>query len=407
MQTPKSRSRMHLRGLAAALAGLLALGAAPLQAQQPQQSEAEGLTKEQIAELLGKVKWSGDFRGRFEHFGFDEDSVKDRSRGRYRLRLGGKAKVNERVSAGFRLASGGEHRSTNESFGGNDDFAPDDFNIDRAFAELKWGGLKLIAGRQSNPFRWKNGKDYMLWDGDLNPEGVALQYKVKPGGGNFELFANSGYFIIDEESSAADPHIFGLQGGFAAELSSGVSLGARASWYAFRSLDEAFMERTGGNGNLALAGAQDRASPEAGNSLDAYEVGAWLRAGNEQWPFLFYLHYASNGDAGKPTDADGAEHEALDTGYGFGAEFGSKKHFAKLGFGYYSLEADFWPAQFTDSDLSDGKTNREGFTVYISRQIWKNTDFNLTWFSSDVAEKAFPDNRAERTRLQADLVIEF
>jgi len=402
MPTPKRRKRMHLRGLAAAaLAGLLALGA-PSQAQE---SEAEGLTKEQVIELLGKVKWSGDFRVRFENFDFDEDSVKDRSRGRYRLRLGGKAKVNERVSAGFRLASGGGHRSTNESFGGNDDFEPDGLYIDRAFAELNWGGLKLIAGRQSNPFRWKNGKDYMLWDGDINPEGVALKYEVKPG--NFELFANSGYFIIDEEGRANDPHIFGLQGGFAATLGGGVSLGARASWYAFRSLDDAFIERNGGNGNLALAGARNRANTEAKNSLDVYEVGAWLRAGNEKWPFLFYMHYAGNGDAGRATDADGTEHEALDTGYGFGAEFGSKKHFARLGFGHYRLEADVWPARLVDSDLSDGNTNRKSYTVYISRQLWKNTDFNLTWFSSDAAEKAFPDDRAKRTRLQVDLHIKF
>jgi len=403
MQTPKNR--MPLRGLAAAaLAGFLALGSAPSQAQQ---SEAEGMTKEQIAELLGKVKWSGDFRGRFEHFDFDADSVKNRSRGRYRLRLGGVAKVNERVSAGFRLASGGEHRSTNESFGGNDDFTPDSFHIDRAFAELKWGGLKLTAGRQSNPFRWKNGKDYILWDGDLNPEGVALQYKVKPGGGSFELFANSGYFIIDEESSAADPHIFGLQGGFAAELSGGVSLGARVSWYTFRSLDSDFFSRNERNGNVALA-MQSAADPTP--SLDAYEVGAWLRAGNQQWPFLLYLHYASNGDAGQPavTDATGTRSlEAQDTGYGIGVELGSKKHFAKIGFGYYSLEADFWPALFVDSDLNDGKANREGITVYLSRQIWKNTDFNLIWFSSDVTEDAFPDSTAKRTRLQADLVIAF
>lgn len=403
MQTPKTCNRMHLRGLAAALAGLLALGA-PSQAQE---SETEGLTKEQVIELLGKVKWSGDFRGRFEHIGFGEDSEKDRSRGRYRLRLGGKAKVNERVSAGFRLSSGGEHRSTNESFGGNDDFTPDNFNIDRAFAELKFGGLKIVAGKQSNPFRWKNGKDSMLWDGDINPEGVALQYKVKPGGGNLELFANSGYFIIDEESSASDPHIFGLQGGFAADLSGGVSLGARASWYAFRSLDGDFLGRSERNGNEALV-TQSATGPM--RSLDAYEVGAWLRAGNAQWPFLFYLHYASNADAGQPTvtDAMGARSlDAQDTGYGFGVEFGSKKHFAKLGFGYYQLEADFWPAQFVDSDLSDGKTNRKGYTVYISRQIWKNTDFNLTWFSGDVTEEAFPDSKAERTRLQADLVVKF
>ena len=35
--------------------------------------------------------------------------------------------------------------------------------------------LKSIVGKQANPFLWKNGKDILIWDNDITPEGVALQ----------------------------------------------------------------------------------------------------------------------------------------------------------------------------------------------------------------------------------------
>jgi hypothetical protein len=89
-----------------------------------------------------------------------------------------------------------------------------------------------------------------------------------------------------------------------------------------------------------------------------------------------------------------------------------------LGAGYYHLEANFSPGQFTDSDLFDGFTNREGFLVYASRELFKNTELNVTLFSGEEIEDdaefdlnaLFPDEgvtSAERYRLQTDLVIKF
>ncbi len=359
------------------------------------------------ASLLGRIELSGDIRGRLENFWFDEDATgfeeSDRTRGRYRVRIQGKAKVNDHVTAGFRLASGGDRRSTNQTLGGGGlDFAPDSIFIDRAYIELRPHldkNLKVVIGKQSNPFRWKKGKDYMLWDGDVNPEGIAVKWKTDVSD-DVSVFANTGYMVLDENSSRKDPSMFAIQGGVHASISETVSVGGRVSWYSFNSLDMGVIGRGNGVGNLALTERLD-------DGINVFELAGYVACGcSETWPVLAYFHYAQNTDADDATTGD-----EEDTGWGVGIEVGDKKKIAKLGFGYYELEANFFPAQFTDSDLFDGFTNREGFTVYGSKQIWKNTDLNVTFFMGDEIEDGigFVNStvEADRMRLQTDIVVKF
>jgi len=370
---------------------------------------------------LSRIEWSGDFRGRYENFWFDEDDfgtdTQDRNRGRYRLRLGGKAKVNEVVSAGFRIASGdGDPRSTNQSFGSGNDFDKDDLRIDMAYADFSVPArflpegmtLSSTIGKQENPFVWKNGKDFMIWDNDITPEGVSFGVTGSPAE-NLSLFGNAGYFIADENGSSKDPHVFGIQGGFGLEPCEDVELGGRATFYDWRSVNSAFLTRTNESGSL-IADSRD---------YQVMEFSAYSRFAHvEDWPVLLYGSYAQNLEAESPPGA-GDE----DVGWGLGVEVGDKKKYVMLGGGYYHLEANFSPAQFTDSDLFDGFTNREGFLVYLSRQLFANTDLNVTFFSGDVIDDgaAFdlnanpvldPDDEdpfpsAERYRLQTDIVVKF
>ncbi len=364
--------------------------------------------------LLSRLEWSGDFRGRLENFWYDEDDFgtdsQDRTRGRYRLRIGAEAKVNEVVRAGFRIASGdGDQRSTNQSFGSGDDFDNDGLFIDQAYAELsvpgrflpEGMGIKSTVGKQSNPFVWKHGKDFMIWDGDITPEGVGFEITGAPGE-NLSLFGNAGYFIVDEESSSKDPHVFGIQGGFSLLPCDDVELGGRASFYDWRSVDDPFLTRTNDTGSL-ITDPRD---------YQVVELAAYSRfTHHAKWPVLVYGHFAQNLEASSP---GGVGDE--DIGWGFGVEVGDKKQYVMLGAGYYHVEANFSPPQFTDSDLFDGFTNREGFLVYASRQLFANTDLNVTLFSGQEIEDgpAFdlssidPDaDSAERYRLQTDLVIKF
>lgn len=370
--------------------------------------------EEEQRSLLGRIEWAGDLRGRLENFWFDEDDLgverADRTRVRYRLRLQGKAAVNDHIDAVFRLASGeSDHRSTNRTLGRDDDFGPDEIFIDRAFLSLHAPGswlpegasLDLEVGKVPNPFLWDAGKDYMLWDHDISPEGVSVQLGLGAADG-LRVFGNAGYMIADENGTSKDPHVLGLQGGALLTLSEALELGARASWYDWSSVDPAFVGRVDGQGGTVVASG-------LGDAFSTGELAAYLRFGGIQdWPVLLYGHFARNFADTETIPGTGGE----DDGWGIGVEVGDKRKYVKLGAGYYRLEANFWPAQFTDSDLFDGRTNRQGWTVYGGRQILPDTDLNVTLFLSEDLETRLPAfatsvRNAERIRLQTDIVVKF
>ncbi|MCP3985089.1 MAG: hypothetical protein GY723_11920 [bacterium] len=376
---------------------------------------AELVSKNQAYEeenqgLLGRIEWSGDFRARLEHLWYDRDDTgsnrADRTRARYRLRITGKAKVNDYTKVVFRLASGtGDIRSTNKTFGSGNDFDPDGIFIDRAYVEFKapktWlgesTGVKAIIGKTKNPFLWKNGKDYMLWDHDINPEGGALMVDHQFSDA-MRAYVTGGYYVIDENSTSEDPHMTGFQGGVDYSPAELLDVGARGSFYSFASLNESFLGRS-----TAVGAVTD-------DDYRVFELAGYLRyRGIEDWPVLIFGHYARNLDAGKVSSFTGSDE---DTGWGVGLEVGDKKKYLKLGFGYYAVEANFFPAQFTDSDLFDGRTNRKGFTLYGSKQILSGTDLNITLFQSNELRSGLPVfassvRNADRLRLQTDLVVKF
>ena len=218
----------------------------------------------------------------------------------------------------FRLVSGGnDNRSNNQTLGSRVDFDTDDIRLNLVYAKMRapssWlpfpeGKAVLEMGKVPIPFIWKTsgmkkGKDFMLWDADIAPEGVSLLLSSQP----FErtrLFATFGYYIIDENSQAKDPHFWGAQAGAHHELSEDWVLGARASWYEFRSIDPAFNARgafglsaggvTSGGGNIpdGLNGDID------GSPFSVVETGAYLTYGGfEAWPISLYGTYARNLDA--------------------------------------------------------------------------------------------------------------
>jgi hypothetical protein len=380
--------------------------------------------KERAPSLLSKIEWFGDLRLRQENFWYEtpdcsgtpadcdpvESDSPDRARFRYRLRVGALVPINETVTAGFRLSSSessSDIRSTNQSAGrSNPDFNYDDIFINWAYLDFaapkQWLGedasLHLVGGKMENPFLWKNGKDYLLWDPDITPEGGAIVFRVKPTE-RWSFFANAGYFVDQENSTSTDPHVLGLQGGFAVTPAEAVELGGRVSWYSWDSLNQAFFDRGESFGNLPGG---------LGDPFEVGELATYVRyTGFEAWPILVFGHFARNFEA-EDTPGGGKE----DTGWGVGVEVGDKKKLVALGAGYYWEEANFAPAQFTDSDLFDGFTNRKGWTVYGTRQLFPNTDLVLTLFGSDVIEDDVPPfadsvEDSDRYRLQADILVKF
>ena len=95
-----------------------------------------------------------------------------------------------------------------------------------------------------------------------------------------------------------------------------------------------------------------------------------------------------------------------------GAEVGSKKKWIQLGLLYAEIEANAFPSMFIDSDLTDGRTNRKGWSVYATRQILENTDFRIETLVSDEIHSSIPPYEfsatdSDRVRVRADIEVKF
>src|ERR1700704_6325426 len=172
------------------------------------------LTKEAAATSGGKWKLSttitelelyGDARVRYEYRGgMRPDNVasnpgdwQERERERYRLRIGLRGILADDWFFGVRLETSNKRNSTNVTFGGDGStgpFAKDDDGMFVGQAYLGYKGFKdttLTVGRMPNPLV----TTLMTWDADINPEGMAEQWKhsfnFEFGGGGGE--ATQGY----------------------------------------------------------------------------------------------------------------------------------------------------------------------------------------------------------------------
>jgi hypothetical protein len=145
------------------------------------------------------------------------------------------------------------------------------------------------------------------------------------------------------------------------------------------------------------------------------ELSAYLRCERlERWPLELWGAAARNFTADDAVIAGFAVDEE-DTAWGLGLEIGSAKEIVSLGAGFFHVEANSVVAQFTDSDLFDGFTNRRGWMFYASRRLFPGVDLNVTFFDSDSIKNtggaagpfATSAEDADRKRLQTDLVVSF
>jgi hypothetical protein len=121
------------------------------------------------------------------------NTLKDRNFLRLRARLGLEARIDKDLTATFRLATGSDNSpiSTNQTLGGF--FSKKSIWLDRAYVDFHpvEGGHVLI-GRMPNLFRMPE----LVWDDDINLDGIAASYDRALGGG-LSAYAAGGAFPLD------------------------------------------------------------------------------------------------------------------------------------------------------------------------------------------------------------------
>jgi hypothetical protein len=329
-----------------------------------------------------RISAKGDFRLRYEDI--DEAGEAGRSRWRYRARLAVTGQVSDNVKVVLELASGADNPvSRNVTLDGGFDI--DDIGFDLAYFE--WAAtddLTVYGGKMKNPL-YRAGGSPLVWDGDLNPEGLALKY-VK---GAF--FGNLGSFSVEERSSSSDSFLTAIQAGGKFAIADNLKLTAGVGFFAY--------SNTIGNEPFYNGSARGNSVDLNGNYLYDYrntEVFAQLDTRVADLPLSVYVQWVRN-----------AEVSEEDSGYAFGAKLGSAKAKGEweAGWTYQDIEADSVIGTFNDSDFGDGGTDSSGHILKGKYVVAKNTSFAATYFINDVDR--FQGTEHDYNRLQLDVQFNF
>lgn len=375
----------------------------------------EAEKKEGIA-LPGSPKWperikiSGDFRYRHDHTDEEDSSSSGRwengvDRHRIRARLMVEAIISDDWDVVFRIASGSGTSgdsdtaspiSTNQDL--EDAFSSKHLWLDLAY--FKWHpearkGLNVSGGKMKNPF-YRAGKNQLIWDSDLNPEGIAVQY-VKSLSDVDDMLLRGGGFWVDESGSGVDTSLWGAQ---------------------------AYWKHTIGNPDYVLAGASyyDYGNLEGRGSLASTYSSSTTFFGNTSSGAVFkddYDIFEAFGEygfkcAGMPLAVFGSWVQNVaattaneDTGWLVGGKLNKIKAPGswQLVYDYRYLQADAVVGGFTESDFLSSRTDSRGHKFAFQYQLAKNLRAELIYYHLQNTSNSSRD--LDYRRLQSSLIFKF
>ncbi|MFI4910380.1 MAG: putative porin [Sedimentisphaeraceae bacterium JB056] len=350
----------------------------------------------QVAEVPDSLKWAenikigGDFRYRHEYID-DDTKSDDRNRNRIRARVKIDGKVNDDLDFSMRVASGSEDPvSTNETLDGG--FSSKDLWIDRAY--LKYHGFKnvdILAGKMGNPFM-AVGKNQLIWDGDLNPEGGAMQFDFDLNKDS-SMFVNLGGMWVEENSSDVDQSLFGGQIGVVTAMGDG-TLTAGMGYFDYGNLEDqlAVYDKEDAFGNTHVTNPDSTESYIYDYNLVEAFAAYDFKAGDA--PVSVYGDYVKNIASGVQED----------TGWLVGLKYGKAKAAGTwdAGYNYRDLEADAVVGAFSDSDFIGGGTDGKGHKFTFNYAIAKNFTTGVTYLMNEKG-----DAETDYDRLQLDFKLKF
>jgi regulator of replication initiation timing len=329
-----------------------------------------------------RLVFKGDTRLRYENI--DEDGSEGRGRQRFRSRLGVTGQVNDDIKIVLQLATGGDNPvSTNQSFDGG--FSRKDIGVDLAYFD--WAaadGLHVFGGKMKNPL-YRAGSVPLIYDGDLNPEGLAVKYSK----GMF--FGNAGIFSVEERSSSGDSRLTALQAGANFSVGDNAKLTVGAGYFAYSD--------TVGNSPFYNGSAKGNSVDINGDYIYDYkntEFFSQFDTSIGDWPLSIYGHWTKNNEVSEQHTASA-----------FGAKIGSASNNGDMEFSwtYQDIEADAVIGTFSDSDFGGGGTDSSGHILKAKYALSKGVSLAGTYFMNDVDR--FQGTEHDYDRLQLDVEFKF
>jgi hypothetical protein len=409
--------------------------------------EAEEVRSELVKEVAttsaGKWKLSapitelelyGDARLRYEYRGGrtapnDPENPNDwleRHRQRYRLRVGLRGTLMDDWFFGVRLETSASNRSTNVTFGGDSDegpFSKDDDGIFVGQAYFGYTGFpdfKFTGGRMPQPLITTP----MVWDDDINPEGLAQQWKrtftFDLGGGaaepvpsygkegkgvvappaaepfklKLDVFANFAQFVYDDENPenpigppettdengptqrvpTSDAFMLAWQVGARLTFPNSVYVQLAPTLYNYTGYGDDF--------NIFFQGDSTDTNQTGINSLLVFDMPAELGWKLWELPMRVFGDFAVNFDADDRAEAaghpgGGGQRYAYQIGLGVG-QLKAKGEWEVRAWWQHTEQFSLDP-NLVDSDIFDSRVNMQGVAVKAGYALTDAIVFNLTW----------------------------
>ncbi len=412
-------------------------------------SDGKTYVEKLVPDLQGGEKWKlfpaitelelfGDVRLRYEYRGGrlpgDDPNTQppghpndwyEKERERYRLRLGLRGTVLDDWFFGLRLETSSSARSTNVTMGGDAGNGNGPFNkgddgiaVGQAYFGYKgFPGTTLTGGRFANPFVTTS----LVWDDDINVEGLAEQWKhtFTIGGGEaapasyskdgknvappappeplvkIDVFANFGQFVYDDSNPSnpigAPPTQTQPIGGETQEIPLanafllGWQIGARFDFphILYFQLAPTLYNYTGDGKDFSIHFSGDPNGNQTGiNSLLVFDIPAEIGWQVGKIPMRIFGDFATNFDADDRATAaghpgKGGDRYAYEIGLGIG-QLKKKRDWQVRAWWQHTDQFAVDP-NLVDSDIFDSRVNLEGVAVRAGYMLADAIVLNLTY----------------------------
>jgi hypothetical protein len=424
--------------------------------------ENTSASKWKLSTPITELELYGDVRLRYEYRGgeSDDDSPvanpgagvaghndwQERERERYRLRLGLHGTVLDNWFFGVRLETSQNPRSTNVTFGddtsgnsnasSNGPFSKANDGIYVGQAYVGYRGIPdvtLTGGKMANPLL----TTLMVWDPDINPEGLAEQWKhtfnIGSTGGEasssyakdgknvapvskpeplikLDLFANFAQFVYDDANPEnplglratttanggtqlvpnSDAFLLAWQVGARLNFPKSVYFQFAPTIYNYTGNGDTFNVHFQG-GDPGLTNSASLAQNQTGiNSLLVFDVPMELGWKVDQLPMHLFGDFAVNLDGDDRAKAAGHPgHGDQRYAYQIGAGIGQlkKKHDWQLNVFWQRQDQYALDPNLVDTEFWDSKLNLQGIGVtagyMLSDAVWLNFTYGYAWQADD------------------------
>jgi hypothetical protein len=338
------------------------------------------------AQSAPPLRFGGDFRVRYEYTS-SGNGAPSLGKEVVRLRAGITYSLREDVVVRARLATGdpGDPNSTDVTLSAFlDDLA---ISLDVASVEVTRPHWAAFAGKFTNPFQYTE----LVWDGDVNPQGVAGRVVVGDKASVTGSLTGL-YLIVDKQANDLSSDMGGGQFTVSAPAGSGWKVSGSAAYYDYRirSLTTAGTGDTRSN-RLAAGGMAYLSDFDL---LDVL-VGIDYSGLGERYPLKLVGDYVHNSGA---TD--------LNTGWGADLFLGRAQRpgDVRYRYGYWEVESDAVFAAFSHDNTTLG-TNYDAHTLSVDAVPISGVLLNATLYHYRPHEVASGVVREFQDRLRLNATV--